>query len=104
MLSEKFCASLSIISIIFSEKFNEIPEKIFFDSGQELSREINRLEGTIVNSHFFGSHTRYQIKLADGSCLKLSIHHRKTIKNKYANGESVRVLFAVSDVFQINEK
>ena len=80
------------------------PEKIFFDSGQELSSEVNWLEGTIVNSHFFGSHTRYQIKLADGSYLKLSIHHRKTTKNKYANGESVRVLFAVSDVFQINEK
>lgn len=80
------------------------PEKIFFDSGQELTSEINWLEGTIVNSDFFGSHTRYQIKLADGSHLKLSIHHRKTTKNRYANGESVRVLFAISDVFQINEK
>ena len=80
------------------------PEKIFFDCGQELSSDVNRLEGTIVNSDFFGSHTRYQVKLADGSCLKLSIHHRKTTKNRYANGESVRVLFAISDVFQINEK
>ena len=80
------------------------PEKIFFDSGQELTSEINWLEGTIVNSDFFGSHTRYQIKLADESHLKLSIHHRKTTKNKYTIGESVRVLFAISDVFQINEK
>ena len=61
-------------------------KKYFFDSGQELTSEINWLEGTIVNGDFFGSHTRYQIKLADGSHLKLSIHHRKTTKNRYANG------------------
>jgi len=80
------------------------PEKLFFDCGQELSSDLNRLEGTIVNSDFFGSHTRYQVKLADGSYLKLSMHHRKTTKNKYANGESVSILFAISDVFQINER
>jgi len=80
------------------------PEKLFFDSGQELNSEVNRLEGTIVDSHFFGSHTRYQAQLADGSYLTICIHHRKTTKNKYTNGDSVKILFAVSDVFQINEK
>ena len=80
------------------------PEKLFFDSGQELNNEINNLEGTIVGSNFFGSHTRYQVQLADGSYLKLSIHQRKTTENKYTNGDSVKILFAVSDVFQINEK
>ncbi|MBC8283415.1 MAG: ABC transporter ATP-binding protein [Nitrospinae bacterium] len=79
------------------------PEKIFFDSGQEKNRTVNRLEGTIVSSDFFGSHTRYQIKLADGSYLKLSLHHREPNQNNYAIGESVRVLFKISDVFQINE-
>lgn len=79
------------------------PEKIFFDSDREPDSPVNRLEGTIAGSDFFGSHTRYRIKLADGSCLKLSLHHRKATNNKYPTGKSVRVLFAVSDVFQINE-
>lgn len=79
------------------------PEKIFFDSGQEQKEPVNSLEGTLVSIDFFGSYTRYQIQIADGSLIKLSLHHRKFAQNKHSIGDSVRVLFAVSDVFQIHE-
>jgi len=78
------------------------PEKIFFDLGQEQKEPVNSLEGTLVSIDFFGSYTRYQIQLADGTFFKLSLHHRK-VKPPHSIGDSVRVLFAVSDVFQIIE-
>lgn len=79
------------------------PEKIFFDSGQEPNEAVNHLEGTLVSIDYFGSHTRYQIELVDGSIFKVSLHHRKSTQHKNSIGDQVRVLFAVSDVFQINE-
>jgi len=80
------------------------PEKIFFDSNQEHTEPMNLLEGVLISKDFFGSHTRYQIELADGSVFKVSLHHRKALQHKVSIGNHVRVLFAISDVFQINEK
>jgi putrescine transport system ATP-binding protein len=79
------------------------PEKIFFDSAQEHKEPMNSLQGVLFSIDFLGSHTRYQIELADGSIFKVSLHHRKTVQHKISTGDQVRVLFAVSDVFQINE-
>lgn len=79
------------------------PEKIFFDFSQEHKEPMNHLQGTLINIDFFGSHTRYQIELADGSIFKASLHHRKMVQPGISTGDRVRVLFAVSDVFQINE-
>jgi putrescine transport system ATP-binding protein len=79
------------------------PEKIFFDSAQEHKEPMNSLQGILISINFFGSHTRYQIELADGSIFKVSLHHRRTAHPKISTGDQVRVLFAVSDVFQINE-
>ena len=75
------------------------PEKIFFDTGQPQTELINILQGTLRNIHFFGSHSRYQLELSDGQMLTLSTQHRKTYRHKYSIGDSVRVLFAMSDVF-----
>ena len=80
------------------------PEKIFFDIGKEQKEPVNSLEGTLVGRDFFGSYTRYQIQLTDGTLFKLSLHHRKAKQHKHVIGDSVRVLFAISDVFQIHEK
>ncbi len=79
------------------------PEKIFFDSDQEHKEPMNCLQGKLVSIDFFGNHTRYQVELADGFLLKVSLHHRKTAHYKFSTGDQVRVLFAVADVFQINE-
>jgi putrescine transport system ATP-binding protein len=79
------------------------PEKIFFDSNQEYTEPMNRLEGVLISKDFFGSYTRYQIELADGSIFKVSLHHRKALQHQISTGNQVRVIFAVSDVFQINE-
>ncbi|MBT5472517.1 MAG: ABC transporter ATP-binding protein [Nitrospina sp.] len=79
------------------------PEKVYFDSGQEQKDPVNSLEGTLISMDFFGNYTRYQIKLKDGTHFKISLQHRKSKQHQYSIGESVRVLFAVSDVFQINE-
>ena len=83
---------------------SEIPEKIFFDVGKEQKKPINSLEGTLVEIDFFGIYTRYKIQLTDGAFFKLSLHHRKAKQHKHLIGDSVRVLFAISDVFQIHEK
>jgi translation initiation factor IF-1 len=56
-----------------------------------------------VSIDFFGSHTRYQVELADGNILKVSLHNRKKVQHKISTGDQVGLLFAVSDVFQINE-
>ena len=79
------------------------PEKIFFYSIQEHNEPMNSLEGILISINFFGNHTRYQIELSDGSIFKVSLHHRKSVQHKISKGDQVRVLFAVSDVFQINE-
>lgn len=88
---------------VVNQRYYVRPEKIFFDSGQEQKEPVNSLEGTLVRIDFFGSYTRYQVQLADGTFFKLSLHHRKAKQHKHSIGDSVRVLFAVSDVFQINE-
>ena len=80
------------------------PEKICFDTGKEQKEPVNILEGTLVSIDFFGSYTRYQIQLTDGTLFKLSLHHRKSKQHKHFIGDSVRVLFLISDVFQIYEK
>jgi ABC-type Fe3+/spermidine/putrescine transport system ATPase subunit len=80
------------------------PEKIFFDTNQQHTVPMNSLEGVLISKDFFGSHTRYQIELADGCVFKVSLHHRKALQHKISTGNQVRILFAVSDVFQINEK
>ena len=88
---------------IVNQRYYVRPEKIFFDSGQEQKEPVNSLEGTLVRIDFFGSYTQYQVQLADSTFFKLSLHHRKAKQHKHSIGDSVRVLFAVSDVFQINE-
>ena len=79
------------------------PEKIFFNFAQKHSEPMNSLQGVIVSINFFGSHTRYQVELADGTIFKVSLHHRKKVQHKISTGDQVGLLFAVSDVFQINE-
>ena len=80
------------------------PEKIFFDTGQAQTELVNILQGTLRDIHFFGSHSQYHLELPDGQVLTLSAQHRKNYRHKYSIGDSVRVLFAVSDVFlQVNE-
>ena len=75
------------------------PEKIFFDTGQPQNELVNNLQGTLRNIDFFGSYSRYQLELSDGQMLTLSTQHRKTYRHKYSIGDSVRVLFAMPDVF-----
>ena len=79
------------------------PEKVFFDIGQAQKNPLNSLQGTLTGIDFFGSFTRYEIKLRDGTFFKLSLQHRKEKQLQQFIGDSVRVLFAVSDVFQIDE-
>jgi ABC-type Fe3+/spermidine/putrescine transport system ATPase subunit len=79
------------------------PEKIFFDFAQKHIEPMNILQGVLVSIDFFGSHTRYQVELADGNILKVSLHNRKKVQHKISTGDQVGLLFAVSDVFQINE-
>ena len=79
------------------------PEKVFFDIGQMQKKPLNCLQGTLTDIEFFGSYTRYQIKLEDGTFFKLSLQHRKEKQRQQFIGDAVRVLFAVSDVFQIHE-
>jgi putrescine transport system ATP-binding protein len=75
------------------------PEKLFFDAGRPQSEPTNILQGILRGVTFFGSHSRYQLELSGGKMLTLSIQHRKTHRPQHAIGDSVRVLFAVSDVF-----
>lgn len=75
------------------------PEKLFFDTGRPQTEPINILQGTLRGILFFGSYSRYQLELSGGQMLTLSIQHRKIHTPQHSIGESVRVLFAVSDVF-----
>lgn len=75
------------------------PEKIFFDTGRPQTEPVNILQGTLRNIRFFGSHSRYQLELAGGQSLTVSSQHRKSRSPHHSIGDSVRVLFAVSDVF-----
>ncbi len=75
------------------------PEKIFFDPGRPQTEPINSLQGTLRDIDFFGSHTRYRVQLADGQTLTLAAQQRKTRDPKYSIGDTVRVLFAITDVF-----
>jgi ABC-type Fe3+/spermidine/putrescine transport system ATPase subunit len=75
------------------------PEKLFFDTGRPQTQPVNILQGTLRSIQFFGSHSRYQLELAGGQMLTLSPQHRKSGCPQYSIGDSVRVLFAVSDVF-----
>ena len=70
---------------------------------QTQKKPLNRLQGTLTGIEFFGSYTRYQIKLADGTFFKIFIQHRKEKQLQQFIGDSVCVLFAISDVFQIYE-
>ncbi len=75
------------------------PEKLFFDTGRPQTEPTNILQGTLRGINFFGSHSRYQLELSGGKMLTLSIQHRKAHSPQHSIGDSVRVLFAVSDVF-----
>ena len=75
------------------------PEKLFFDTGRSQTEPVNILQGTLKGIHFFGSHSRYQLELSGGQMLTLSTQHRKMHSPQHSIGDSVRVLFAVSDVF-----
>ena len=75
------------------------PEKLYFDTGRPQTESTNILKGTLREIHFFGSHSHYQLELSCGKMLTLSTQHRKTYSPQYSIGDSVRVLFAVSDVF-----
>ncbi|MBC8288312.1 MAG: ABC transporter ATP-binding protein [Nitrospinae bacterium] len=80
------------------------PEKLFFDTGRPQTEPVNILQATLRGIQFFGSHSRYQLELSGGQMLTLAIQHRKTHSPKYSPGDSVRVLFAVSDVFLPKKK
>ena len=75
------------------------PEKLFFDTGRPQTEPVNILQGTLRNIQFFGSYSRYQLELVGGQMLTLSIQHRKSRSPQHSIGDSVRILFAVSDVF-----
>ena len=75
------------------------PEKLFFEQHRPQTEPINILQGTLRDIQFFGSHTRYRVQLPGGQSLTLSSQHRKTRSPQYSIGDTVRVLFAVSDVF-----
>ncbi|MBT3185470.1 MAG: ABC transporter ATP-binding protein [Nitrospina sp.] len=75
------------------------PEKLFFDPDRPQTEPTNSLQGTLRAIHFFGSHTRYQVQLADGQSLTISSQQRKTRSPQYSIGDTVQVLFAVADVF-----
>jgi ABC-type Fe3+/spermidine/putrescine transport system ATPase subunit len=75
------------------------PEKLFFDTGRPQTKSTNILQGTLREIHFFGSYSQYKLEILGGQMLTLSIQHRKTHSLQYSIGDSVRVLFAVSDVF-----
>ncbi len=75
------------------------PEKLFFDTDRPQTQPVNIFQGTLRDIQFFGSHSRYQLELAGGQTLTLSIQHRKPRTAQYSIGDSVRVLCAVSDVF-----
>ena len=79
------------------------PEKVFFEKKQTQKGPLNRLQGTLTGMNFFGSYTRYEIKLADSTFFKLSLQNRKEKQRRYSIGDSVSVLFAVSDVLQFDE-
>ena len=74
---------------------------VFGTGGSNLGAKalINILQGTLRDIQFFGSHTRYRVQLPGGQSLTLSSQHRKTRSPQYSIGDTVRVLFAVSDVF-----
>ncbi len=80
------------------------PEKIFFDPGRPQAEPANTLSGTLHDIQFFGSYTRYHIELSSGQILSLSSQHRKIPNPQYSIGDSVRVIFAVSNVFITKEK
>ncbi|MEO2044615.1 MAG: ABC transporter ATP-binding protein, partial [Nitrospinaceae bacterium] len=75
------------------------PEKIFFDTGQPQTDPTNILEGTLKSIQFFGSHIRYNVELLNGQNLILSAQNCKMHSSQYAIGNSVKVVFSVSDVF-----
>ena len=75
------------------------PEKLFFDTGRPQTEPTNILQGTLQGIQFFGSHTRYQVGLLNGQNLILSAQNRKSHSSQYAIGNSVKVLFAVSNIF-----
>ncbi|MZH41847.1 MAG: ABC transporter ATP-binding protein [Nitrospinae bacterium] len=75
------------------------PEKIFFDVGRTQSEPVNILQGTLHEINYYGSHSRYQVKLSGGQILTLSTQHRKTHYSSNSIGDRVRILFAVSDTF-----
>ena len=75
------------------------PEKLFFDTGRPQTQPVNILQGTLHSIQFFGSHSRYQLELPGGQMLTLLPQHRKSGSPQFSIGDSVRVLFAVSDVF-----
>ncbi|MBT3922457.1 MAG: ABC transporter ATP-binding protein [Nitrospina sp.] len=79
------------------------PEKIFFDTGRPQTEPVNILQGTLRQIQFFGSHTRYQLELSGGQTLTLTNQHRKSRSPQHSIGDSVRVLFSVSDVFIPNK-
>ena len=75
------------------------PEKLFFEQHRPQTEPVNSLQGTLRDIHFFGSHTRYRVQLPDGQTLTLSSQQRKIRSPQFSVGDTVRVLFAVADVF-----
>ena len=75
------------------------PEKLFFEQHRPQTEPENSLQGTLRDIHFFGSHTRYRVQLPDGQTLTLSSQQRKIRSPQFSVGDTVRVLFAVADVF-----
>ena len=75
------------------------PEKLFFEQPRPQTEPVNSLQGALRDIHFFGSHTRYRVQLPDGQTLTLSSQQRKIRSPQFSVGDTVRVLFAVADVF-----
>lgn len=78
------------------------PENIFLSAKAELGDLPNKLEGEIVSGAFHGNHTRYKVKLRDGSCLNIQTRHDSRGGREeqfFRIGDRVRALFRPESVF-----
>ena len=78
------------------------PEKMFFHSGGKTHSPYNRLNAIVVEKTFLGTHTQYQLKIADGQTLTVPISHDsgEDENRNYHSGDRVEILFSAIDVMQ----
>lgn len=82
------------------------PEKIRLTTQPEQGKVANQLQGTIVNTMFRGSHTRYQMKLDNGDLLHILIQHSPEahVKTTLVKDDRVFALFDSEDVMLFDSK